>query len=107
MGKTKGEAAKVKDEMVFTMHPIPLSSLAGFPTSNSMIMPEEQATDNMEESATYTLLNQQQQWEEEDEQSEPANGPSGDVELSTVGSSSHSHIPPSKQSQYSSIPSSK
>lgn len=101
--KTKGQATRV-DKMVFGMHPLRLLSLVGSSINISVNTPEEQATDNMEESVTYThaLLNQQQR--QQNEFNGPTNAPPGDVELSTVGSSSHSHIPPS---QHSSIPSSK
>ena len=92
-GNSKGQTARVEDAGV--EKPLQLSALVGFPAATISVTGElgTDPCDNMNE--CNTLQNQQ------DEQ-----GPSNDLELSTVGSSSHSHLLPSKPSHYSSIPSS-
>ena len=76
------------------------ASLMSSNTNNNVNIPEELANlndDIMEESTPYTYQPQQ------DEQThlEPTNAPDGDVQVSTVDSSSHSHLPPSKDSKQS------
>ena len=105
VGKMKGPGAR-RDEMVFGMHPLPLPSSIHFPTDDLLSSLEEWHTDTMDESVTYTHTLLNQQYQQQNELNGPANAPPDDVEVSTVGSSSHSHIPSSKLSQYSSIPSS-
>lgn len=105
LGSMKGQPARVEDEIKSSVgHPLQLTALVGFP----IVAPVEPGTDpndGMDESSTFTLRNQQK-LNEQTQFKEPTNALSGDMEISTVSSSSHSHFPPSKQSHYSSIPSS-
>lgn len=91
-GNSKGHTARVEDAGV--EKPLQLSALVGFPAATISVTGElgTDPCDNMNESNTLQY--------QQDEQA-----PSNDVELSTVDSSSHSHLLPSKPSHYSSIPS--
>ena len=64
-----------------------------------IFMPAELTDDSVQESTPCTLLNQSES--NEHTYLEPTNVPD-DVELSTVDSSSHSNLPPSMQSHYTS-----
>ena len=70
------------------------ASLMSSNTNNDVNIPVE-FDDIMEESTTY------QQQQDERTHLGPTNAPDGDVQVSTVDSSSHSHLPRSKDSKQS------
>ena len=79
-------------------NPPQLASVMISHTNNPVNIPEELANlnNNMEESTPYTY----QQLQDEQTDLEPLNAPVNDAQVSTVDSSSHSHLPPSKQSRH-------